>query len=84
MMHLNLGKYFLNIIGKQGGNYSQKKTFSIDNETIDNSEKIENEFNNFFVSIGHSLVKDITCNVNPVIYENSVNDSIVVQHVSVA
>ena len=28
--------------------------------------------------------KNITCNVNPLIYVNSVNDSIVVQHVSVA
>ena len=73
-----------NIIGKQDGNYSQKKTFSIDNEIIDNSEKIANEFNNYFFSIGHNLAKDITCNVNPLIYVNSVNDSIVVQHVSVA
>ena len=30
------------------------------NEIIDNSEKIANEFNNFFVSIGHNLAKDIT------------------------
>ena len=40
MMHLNNGKYLKNIIGKQGGNYSQKKTFSIDNVIIDNSETI--------------------------------------------
>ena len=78
MMHLNHGKYFFNIIGKQGGIYSQKKTFSIDNVIIDNSEKIANEFNNFFVSIGHNLEKDITCNINPLFYVNSVNDSIVV------
>ena len=45
------------IIGKQGGNYSQKKTFSIDNVIIDNSETIANEFNNFFDSIGHNLAK---------------------------
>ena len=32
---LNHGKYFFNVIGKQGGNYSQKKTFSIDNVIID-------------------------------------------------
>ena len=81
MMHLNHGNY---IIGKQGGNYSQKNTFSIDNEIIDNSEKIANDFNNFFVSIGHNLAKDITCNVNPLIYVNRVNDSIVAQHASVA
>ena len=67
-----------NIIGKQGGNYSQKKIyFSIDNVIIDNSEKIENELNNFFVSFGRNLANDITCNVNPLFYVNSVNDSIV-------
>ena len=47
------------MIGKQGGNYSQKKTFSIDKEIIDNSEKIANDFHNFFVSIGHNLAKKI-------------------------
>ena len=61
-----------------------EKDLSVDNEIIDNSEIIANEFNNFFVSIGHNLAKDVTCNVNPLIYVNSVNDSIVVQHVSVA
>ena len=71
---------FKNIIGKQGGNYSQTKTFSIDNVIIDNSEIIANEFNNFFVSIGHNLAKDIICNVNQMFYVNSV----VVQYVSVA
>ena len=72
------------IIGKQDGNYSQKKIFSIDNVIIDNSEKIANEFNNLFVSIGHKLAKYITCNVNPLFYVNSVNNSIVVQYVYVA
>ena len=46
-------------------------------------EKIANEFNNFFVSIVSNLAKYITCNV-PLFYVNSVNDSIVVQYVSVA
>ena len=41
-------------------------------------------FNNFLVSIGHNLAKYITCNVNPLFNVNSVNDSIVVQHVSVS
>ena len=35
-------------------------------------------------SIEHNLANDITCNVNPLFYVNSVNDSIVVQYVSVA
>ena len=70
------------IIGKQGGNYSQKKTFLIENVIIDNSDTIANVFNNFFVSIGHNLEKK--WNVNPLFYVNSVNDGIVVQYVSVA
>ena len=57
MMRLNHGKYLKNIVAKQGGNYSQKKTVSIDNVFIDNSETIANEFNNFFDSIGHNLAK---------------------------
>ena len=64
--------------------FAEKKHVSIDNVIIDNSEKIANEFNNFFVSIGHNLAKDIICNVNPLFYVNSVNDSIAVQYVSVA
>ena len=72
MMYLNHGKYLKNIIGKQGGNYLQKKTFSIDNVIIENSETIANEFNNFFVSIGHNLATNIICNVNPLFYVNSV------------
>ena len=51
---------------------------------IDNSEKIANEFNYFYVYIGPNLAKYIICNVNPLFYVNSVNDSIVVQRVSVA
>ena len=65
-------------------NYSQKKTFSIDNVLIHNSGKLANEFNTFLVSIGHNLAKYITCNVNPLFYVNSGNDSIVFQYVSVA
>ena len=41
-----------------------KLSEKIDNELIDNSEKIENELNNLFVSIQYNLAKYITCNVN--------------------
>ena len=61
-----------------------EENLSIDNVIIDNSETIANEFNNFFVSIGHNLGKNIICNVNPLFYVTIVNDSIVVQYVSVA
>ena len=52
-------KTLKHIIGKQGGNYSQKKAFLIENVIIDNSETIANVFNNFFVSIGHNLEKKL-------------------------
>ena len=74
MMHLNHGKYKI-IFWKTRWELFTEKNVSIDNVIIDNSEKIANEFNNFFVSIGHNLAKDITCNVNPLCYVNSVNDS---------
>ena len=62
----------------------RKKHFSIDNIIIDNNVKIAKEFNYFFDYIGPILAKYITYNVNPLFYVNSVNDSIVVKHVSVA
>ena len=61
-----------NMIGKQGVSYSQKNTFLIDNVLIDNTEKIANELNNFFVSIGPKLATYITFNVKPLFYVNSV------------
>ena len=60
----------------------RRRTFSINNVIIYNSKKIANEFNNFFVSIGHNLAKDITSNVKTLLYVNSVDESIVVQYVS--
>ena len=69
MMHLNHGKYL---------------KISLENKLGIIREKITNKFDNFFVSIGHNLAKYITCNVNPLFYVNSVNDSIVVLYVYVA
>ena len=77
-------KILKNITRKQNENYSLKKPFLIDNLLRDNSKTIAKECNNFFVSIGHKLVKDINYNVNPLFYVNSVNDGSVVPYVSVA
>ena len=71
MMHLNHGKY-LKISSENKVGIISRKNLSIDNVIIDNSEKMANEFNNFFVSIGHNLAKDIICNVNPLFYVNSI------------
>ena len=78
----NLEKYKSE--NKVGINRRRKHFRLITYLLIDNSENIANEFNNFFVSIGHNLAKDITCNVNQLFHVNSVNDSIIVQYVSVA
>ena len=44
---------------------------------ITNSKDIANGFNDFFVSIGPELAKDIHSDINPLTYVNSVNNSIV-------
>ena len=83
MMQLNHGKLKkISLENKLG--IIRINFFLIHKEIIDNSEKIANEFNNFLVSIGHNLAKDITCNVNPLFCVNSVNDSILVEQVFVA
>ena len=45
--------------------------------SITDNQIIANEFNNVFVSIGKKLVSDLSSNVNPLIYLNSVVNSIV-------
>ena len=55
---------------------------TINNVAVTNSKDIANGFNDFFVSIGPELAKDIHSDINPHTYVNSVNNSIVIFYVS--
>ena len=50
----------------------------INDVIVTDNQIIANEFNNFFVSIGKKLASDLSSNVNPLIYLNSVVNSIVI------
>ena len=54
----------------------------MNNETVNNSRTISNEFNNFFVSIGHALADTITCSVDPMSYVDNIMNCIVISCVS--
>ena len=55
---------------------------TINNVAVTNSIDIANGFNDFFVSIGPELAKDIHSDINPLTYVNNVNNSIVIFDVS--
>ena len=71
-----------NIIGKDSGKSSISLTFSVDNKTVTDSTAIANAFNNFFVSIGPILANDVHSSVNPMLYVNSIEHSIVITDIS--
>ena len=76
-------KILKTIIGKKRNNCKQKLSFLIDDSTITDSQVIANEFKNFFVSIGRKLSERIVSTVSPLSYVNQVNDSILIEEVSV-
>ena len=55
---------------------------TINNETVNDSRTIANEFNNFFVSIGPALADTITCSVDPMSYVDNIMNSMVISYVS--
>ena len=55
----------------------------IDDSTITESKVIANEFNNFFVSIGRKLSKEMVSTVSSLSYVHQLNNSIVIEEVSV-
>ena len=55
---------------------------TINNVDVTNSKDIANAFNDFFVSIGPELSKDIHSDINPLTYVNNVNNPIVTFDVS--
>ena len=77
-------KIMKSIIGKDMTNSNQNRSFCIHGKSTTNVSKIVNEFNNFFVSVGDDLTKNIKCSVNPLSYVNTLNNSIVVPEISTA
>ena len=75
-------KILKQIIGKDSCKSSTNQEFCIGNTSITDSTAIANGFNNFFVSIGQKLAKDITSDVNPMSYINSIEHSIVITDIS--
>ena len=78
-------KIIKSIIGKDTTNSNQNRTFCINGKNTTNVSKIVNEFNNFFVSVGVDLAKNIKCSVNPLSYVNTLNNiCIVLPEISIA
>ena len=75
-------KILKNIIGKDSLSSKRKLKFKINNETVNDSQIIAAEFNNFFTSIGPALANKITCSVDPISYVDTTINSIVISYVS--
>ena len=73
-------KYLKNIFGKDSLSSKRKRKFTINNETVDDSKIIANEFNHFFTSIGPELAEKITCSVDPISYVDTIVNSIVISY----
>ena len=71
-------KILKTIIGKHTNNLERKMSFSIKDAIVTDNQIIANEFNNFFVSIGPKLAHDLSSDVNPLSYVNTVVNSIVI------
>ena len=76
-------KIMKNIIGKENINNSKTFSISIDGDITSDNAKIVNEFNRFFVEIGPTLAKDITCDINPLTYVNTIPNSMVIAEITV-
>ena len=60
----------------------KKLIFDINNKTTMDPNVIANGFNNFFVTIGPQLAKNIKSDINPLSYVKSVNKSMVLTDVT--
>ena len=69
-------------MGKNSCNSKRKLKLTINNQTVNDSQTIANEFNNFFVSIGPAIADNITCFVDPMSYVDNIMNSIVISYVS--
>ena len=76
-------KTMKNIIGKENNNSNNSFSITINGKLTTDTDLIVNEFNNFFVDIGPTLAEDITCDVNPLTYLNTVPNSMVIAVITV-
>ena len=70
-------KVLKTILALNSNSEKRQPCLTINNVAVINNKDIANGFNDFFVSIGPELAKDIHSDINPLTYVNSVNDSIV-------
>ena len=83
MMHLNHGKYFFKSLEKKVGIIPRKRPFRLIMKLYITVRKLQMSSITALFLLDTIWQKNITCNVNTLIYVNSVNNSVVVQHVSV-
>ena len=76
-------KVLRDILGLGNNATRQKINFLIEDTLVTDSLDIANGFNNFFVSIGPKLAKDLTSNIDPLSYVNFNINSIVTTDISV-
>ena len=70
-------KVLKTILALNSNSEKRQLCLTINNVVVTNSKDIANGFNDFFVSIGPELAKDIHSDINPLTYVNNVNNSIV-------
>ena len=70
------------IIGKNSSYSKRKLKFTINNESVSDSQTIANELNNVFTNIGPALAVNITCSVDLMSYVDNIMNSIVISYVS--
>ena len=75
-------KVLKTILALNSNSEKRQLCLTINNVAVTNSIDIANGFNDFFVSIGPELAKDIHSDINPLTYVNNVNNSIVIFDVS--
>ena len=75
-------KVLRDILGLGNNATRQKMNFLIEDTLVTDSLDIANGFNNFFVSIGPKLAKDLTSNIDPLSYVNFNINSIVTTDIS--
>ena len=77
-------KILKSILALNNNSEKKKLCLTINNEAVTNNNDIANGFNDFFVSIGSELAKDIHSDINPLNYVSSINNSIAIFDVSCA